>query len=826
MIDRIRLPQLLVGILALAGSLQSLAQVEFSAWPDRFPEIARPGVAAPGIQSLQMNCLPPEGTVRPGQTTGVLIDTFGATGFTIGEEPELRYGLAAVSNDSLQYEASATLGEGGFDTVALTTALADGGTRVDSFVFAAGRAGRRDSVSVTVDGGDTASVRLPLPPGELFCGSIEVCDDNEYEASDRRSATFAGGRVSDRLLYRAARTPGRERLCVVICNVLGTCDTVQVDVSVIGRTVELPFFDDFSYAGPRPDAGLWLEDDVYVNTAFGVRPPSIGVATFDGLDAGGRPYGDDQGETDRLTSTYIDLSSLDVTLPGYLKLYIQRGGRGLVPEDGQGDQFFIEARSEDGEWVELEVREGTPRPNDPDTAFSFLAYPLDDPIFFHDEFQVRFRTEGNRRGAFDVWNLDYVVVEQTNSAASAFPDIALSEPPPFLTRPYSALPYSQFAGRPELLREDYSVSIFNHFDRENNVSDARASVEDSGSDELVSVGLLTGSQFNLPAQSLSEYENTIPDAQLGTLRGRAGGLDESAASDLQLVYTLNVDAEQDRSIPGVLRNDTARTTTVIGDYYAYDDGTAEVGIAPRGVGTQIAVEYESFVADTLRGLRFSFPRLGPVDADRQLINLRVWIGTLDDTPDYEQVLVRPYYPTDQRDTLQALTTYSLVDSTGDASFLVIPPGPFFVGWQQASDANTSVPVGFDIATSSTDKIYTNPGVSWQPLDSLKPNVRGSVMLRPVFSRETLIDSSVPTRDQPVPSLTLAPNPTSGEVRWIGSDAEALVGARFEVYDATGRRLRAGVLRENSLRVSELPGLYVLRLTTRSGAESSFRVVVR
>src|SRR4051812_16013479 len=48
-------------------------------------------------------------------------------------------------------------------------------------------------------------------------------------------------------------------------------------------SLTLPFVDDFSYEGVYPDANLWMDNYVFVNRDFPVDPPTIGVATFDGL---------------------------------------------------------------------------------------------------------------------------------------------------------------------------------------------------------------------------------------------------------------------------------------------------------------------------------------------------------------------------------------------------------------------------------------------------------------------------------------------------------------------------------------------------------------
>ncbi len=74
----------------------------------------------------------------------------------------------------------------------------------------------------------------------------------------------------------------------------------------------LGFFDDFSVTvGSSPDTNKWLlGSGVYVNNSFGIKQPSVNIATFDGMKANGLPYSDTlavKGYCDTLTSRMIDL---------------------------------------------------------------------------------------------------------------------------------------------------------------------------------------------------------------------------------------------------------------------------------------------------------------------------------------------------------------------------------------------------------------------------------------------------------------------------------------------------------------------------------------
>src|SRR5438128_2042271 len=51
--------------------------------------------------------------------------------------------------------------------------------------------------------------------------------------------------------------------------------------SSVNDTVYLPFYDEFSYAGPWPDANKWQNSQsIFVNHTYPKAPPTLGVATF------------------------------------------------------------------------------------------------------------------------------------------------------------------------------------------------------------------------------------------------------------------------------------------------------------------------------------------------------------------------------------------------------------------------------------------------------------------------------------------------------------------------------------------------------------------
>lgn len=794
-------------VLAKAG----YAQPGITFWPDR-------GTSShtTSIEELerQMPCTAPENTVTEGTEKSFPLDPdeFFVSATFIGGQPTLAFGTAILQGDTLVYTAVAAVTSGGFDTLQVELCDADGGCNPVEFVVGVGRQGTSVTQSSTIAGGNVETFELQRPDGDLFCGS--VIDNGFYEYANRRTARFTQFVPSDSLLYQSSRGAGFDELVVILCNDFGTCDTTEINLTITSPTVELPFLEDFSGRETGTDPRLWIEEDVFVNDGFPSRAPSIGAATFDGIDANGQPYGEGFGATDVLTSNFINLAPFGPETGVYLKYYYQLGGRGLAPE--RGDELRVSGRRDDGTWFTLRSHTGS-RTRVQDDTFRFVSIALDSAFLFHDEFQIRFEMFSNLNGGLDVFNLDYVRVEQSADSGPDFRDIALSQPPPSILTPYTALPYEQFQGRSSLIRDMVPVGLYNHFGRQNNVSNSQILVTDASGSTLLDAALLTAAQFNLDT-GYTFAEVAIPPAPLSTFRTLADGLDRASAKQLTTRYALGIDQDQ-IGLEAVLRNDTSSTITSIDDYYAYDDGTAELGLFNTSVGDASLVRYELFKEDTLRGIRFAFPRLNEPEAANQLINIVVYLDSTGivkpaDTPIYEQLFVRPFFPSDiRKDTLQAFTTYRLENSSGEPTELILQPGGFYVGWQQISDVNDPVQVGLDLSNDNFDQVWSEFGFGWSRTDAFITDVEASLMIRPVFSTEELQNSSSTSEVEQL-SLKLYPNPSQGQLQLVGLPDDAR-GLQMQLFDLTGRLLQSQPA-QRDITLAVAPGMYILQLQNKQG----------
>jgi hypothetical protein len=127
--------------------------------------------------------------------------------------------------------------------------------------------------------------------------------------------------------------------------------------------MRLPFWDDFSFNNPHhkdslanfPYDSLWQYGrSIWVNTGMGINPPTIKVATFDGIDSLGRPYNINspiaKGVADKLISRPLRMDLVDPSLRDsvFIFFYYQWEGNGEQPDPG--DDLSLWFKNDSSEW--------------------------------------------------------------------------------------------------------------------------------------------------------------------------------------------------------------------------------------------------------------------------------------------------------------------------------------------------------------------------------------------------------------------------------------------------------------------------------------------
>ncbi len=648
---------------------------------------------------------------------------------------------------------------------------------------------------------------LPLPSNWV---SIEIADEfycGEFE--DLNTYVELAGLC---LLYESSTFSDSDEVCVVLCDDATVCDTVKIPVLVQQDTIQLPFFDDFSQGGPLPNTEKWLTNSVFVNNTLGFQAPSVGVATFDGIDGGGSPYafGDDF-PSDILTSAYIDLSGQS---SASLSFYLQPKGCGDKPE--LTDSLVLQFKNELDQWIEIAAFPGLPQtvPNDSIPRFVRYSYFNEfTPEFLHSGFQFRFYNKSAGSGNVDNWHLDYVLLDAMNQGA-VFEDVAFTQLPDDILHPYSSMPWSHFEGNEaDELNRFVKVGIFNNSDEDANAGNSQISLtEISSNTSVFEETLFSGQEANISAgeQRISVYDLdsdnplVFPNIWTGAnyLSQMAGFSGDKF--DFELEYTLVSD---ENTAVGAAANDTVRRVTVFDNYFAYDDGSAESSISAQGPGTQVAVKFHANQADSLRAIQLYIPRFTS-NVSNQQIKLNVWIGELDDEPEYS-LSTQPLYADEVADTLQGFTTYRFQDAAGNLEALALPVGDFYVGWQQVSNNfQDAMPVGLDKNNLLDESIlFGNLGDNiWEGLDFIS----GALMIRPVVGSEIPPNTSTESIDKKQSSIVFYPNPSAG-LFTIRLENGAYSNFEVSIFSSTGQLLNQQLL-QPELDLSSFPdGLYFTKI---------------
>jgi len=586
-------------------------------------------------------------------------------------------------------------------------------------------------------------------------------------------------------------------------------------------SINLPFFDDFAYDGIYPNADNWVDNHTFVNTKLAADPPSVGVATFDGLTAGGRPYGGGFGTADTLTSVEINLDGYSASDDVYLTFWLQKKGLGDKPEES--DQMLLEFKDQEGTWINIETFPGFESGIGSDTIspFEFSAFKIEEATYLYDGFQFRFMNKSSRNGAIDLWHLDYVRLEADGSDANTYPDIAFTQVPVSTLRNYTAMPRKQFVGfEDQELADTIVVALRSHYPNTQSVDEGTIVLNELiDAVALPEFAFLTGTDASFTPNDVKRDTFSNPQ-RLTHVAAAENNFLNPDSTIMQMTYRIRKNSQSSLA----LENDTVVGQTVFTDYYAYDDGTAESNIIAQNVGTEIAVKYTANVDDTLRAIQFHFPHVG-TDVSSQLFNFKVYIDQLDEEPEFEAVLQRPFYTDNAFDTLQGFSTYVLFeDGSTIPNPLFIPAGDFFISWQQVG--SVEIPIGLDKNNpKGVENAFftTTSGVAWQGFPT---NFEGAIMMRPLFSKVTPGDT--PTTTEDLQALTewmdVFPNPTQDNLYFRLKNAN-YADYEIAVFNAIGQ-LQIQQTLTSQLAVNQLgTGLFILRVRNIESNEMRIQKII-
>ncbi len=509
---------------------------------------------------------------------------------------------------------------------------------------------------------------------------------------------------------------------------------------------------------------LWLDNHAYLNERFGFNPRSLGVVTFDGLDAFGYPYQIGTAITnyaDRLTAKPLNLGNLTAVDSVYLSFLVQPEGLGDIPE--QGDSLVLELYAKElDQWFRVWSMNG-------DTTYPFKSVhiPIKDAKYFKKGFQFRFKNYGSLAGALDHFHLDYVHLRtQSSLSDTLFKDFALVYPLNTILKTYTSVPWDHYKQSTENKMSD-ALKVLVHNGSPNPENYQNGSI--LFSQGATNYGTFTLQGFTLAEQQIN-YQARTTHTSFHDLSSGAE-FPRNLTGDEQSFEVLTAVSAQ---FPNDINNDNSSFQQLFYNYYSYDDGSAEAAFGPTGIQSLLAISYEAYEPDSIIGIDMHFvPSV--TDVSDKLFFLTVWAD--DGTGNPGQVLYEddifntrsPIYGTTQNMFIK----YYFTDTVK-----IAVPTKFFVGWRQIDQQRLNLGLDKNIDHSDKIKFSVDGGGSW--MSSPFP---GSAMMRPIFSTalDPILGLSKPNQVQ---TFTCYPNPAMDEIQFQ-SEAN-LMGEEKFIYDASGR----------------------------------------
>jgi len=552
----------------------------------------------------------------------------------------------------------------------------------------------------------------------------------------------------------------------------------------------------------------WIDDHAYHNYRFAKNPWSIGVMTFDGIDRTGYPYQMGttlSGEADFLTSKPIDLTGSAISDSLYITFLYQKQGLGDIPEPTDSLILeFYDATAQIWRW-QWSTNGGTV------SEFKLAHIPIKNPAYFTNAFQFRFKNYGGLSGALDHFHIDYVNVRDLSGIQDTLiEDFAISYPTVTLLKDYTSVPWDHYQNNHSgKMSTEVPLTVRNSYLN----NGANITSAGGGRIDVKYNGTLEGS-VNLNGQIIANYNP--PSQPIPDYRPRTTYVSEHNVSSFQYDHTKPgtkqlFTIETIVSVPvgsNYLPNDTTYSEQFFGNYYSYDDGSAELAYGPQGAQSRLAIKYTPYEADSVIGAYIHFvPTVNNVT--NKLFQLTIWgdNGGVPGAVLYEDNafnLRQPSYGYGRNTFIKYFT---------DDTIKVPVSGTFYIGWKQIDAIRYGV--GLDQNTDKHENTYfsLDGGLTWE-----QSQIPGSVMIRPIFSTSMDPELGVKPVIKESAELTIYPNPSSGIYHIQSSTGQS---GQIQVYSIRGELVLT--TDEATFDISNQPdGIYLVK--SSSNLSRTYKVV--
>ncbi len=568
---------------------------------------------------------------------------------------------------------------------------------------------------------------------------------------------------------------------VNICRsvILSTLFFTQIAYS---QSLTLPFFDDFSLTkGAYPNPKLWTNGGVNINNTFAINQPTVNVATFDGKNIAGLPYDFTNklayGRTDSLTSRPIDLSTSIPADSVYFSFFWEARGLGELPDTD--DTLMVSFLDKSNKWIPVWKQQGVL-----ENTFRQKLIAIKSTAFFHDKFQFRFEAKGRQSGAFDTWHIDFVYLNKKRKLKDIYTqDVACRGIKSTYLKRYSAMPMKQYLVNPAAeVNPSMEVEISN-LQKTARIVNFNWQITDTLS-KTVYVNTVGGNE-TITAPTTPSKKNTI--SPITNFKQKSAVLKFKEYISYEKADIINL-PDSTNNIPeaNLTANDSISTYTILDDFYAYDDGTAEIGADYDQSLGKAAVQFVLNKSDTLGAVRFNFSPYFK-DISGQFFQIQILESTkgIPGKVLHQQSAKVQYSP-----EINGFTEYQL-------DLNVAIKDTFYVAWTKVNE--DVIAIGIDKNTPQfADKIFYNNGSDWLRNTSLK----GSLMVRPVMGARKAANGQpnvLTANEAPSEQFIIYPNPTSGKIKWNLESIKTI-----NIFDVSGKEVFSKTIDNQELSLENLP----------------------
>ena len=549
------------------------------------------------------------------------------------------------------------------------------------------------------------------------------------------------------------------------------------DLFTKGFSNDLLFFDDFSTENIFVSDNLWDFSSAKVTRNYAINPPTVGVATFDGLDEFGlaRDFSviNSTAPSDTLLSKPIDLSGLSAA---FFMFYFQGKGLGETPEiqDKLVLEFFNGSF-----WVEKWSSLGIAM-----QEFEKEVIIIDSAQYLTGDFKFRFRNYATISGNFDHWHIDYLVINEllNVSDTTELNDVSfVYSSPSFLNR-YYEMPWTHFLNNEANELKDSIDIILRNNSASVNV-DFQFNVYENNSQiyHYPVIGVSRNVTI-LDYDTIGNFSFTNPPIDIQSNIFNSFEPDSASFLVQYIIKTSNSD---------IKINDTLYHNQNFFSHFAYDDKSAESAYGINTNGAMLAYEFQLNRPDTLRAIQMYFPQM--LDSVSNIpFKLTIW----KDINGQGDVLY-------QQDVFPVHTengnyhTYYL-----DSLFQLV--GTFYIGWEQTTDDLLNV--GLDKNNNANEYMHYNVGSGW-----LNSSYLGSWMIRPILSMNQIV-SNIPYKNN---IFSVYPNPAKDSF-FIESSANSNLISLYTLNGILIRKFKSN-LNRTQIDVDDLErGVYILEISNDSG----------